>query len=88
MKEKDVDDFAKTKHKGLPEKVKENKIYTFKQFNESKKTKDVSKELRKDINRKERERRIESGADLQTKVVPDKKKKYNRQKVKKVNFDD
>jgi Protein of unknwon function (DUF3008) len=36
MKPKDTKDFAKTKHTGLPEKVKENKIYRFKDFvNES-----------------------------------------------------
>jgi len=46
--------------------------------NETKK--DVSKEIRKELNRQERERRIESGADLNTKVVPDKKKRYKRNK--------
>lgn len=59
--------------------------------NEAKKQsirKDVGKEIRKELNRKEREERLKSGADLSTKVVPDKKKKYNRQKEKKVNLDD
>jgi hypothetical protein len=35
MTEKQLRDFAKTDHKGLPQKVKESRIMDFKSFNES-----------------------------------------------------
>lgn len=36
MTKKQLKDFAETKHKGLPQKVKENKIVNFQSFNEGK----------------------------------------------------
>lgn len=57
-------------------------------LNEAKKKRDINKELRKERSKKNREDRLESGADLRTKVVPDKKKEYNRQKTKRVGLDE
>lgn len=44
IKEKDVEDFAKTKHKGLPEKVKR-----FKSFKEFQKGKDLAEEYLNEV---------------------------------------
>ena len=87
LTKKDAKDFAETKHKGLPEKVKENVITNFYEFIKEE-SKNIGKEIRKDISKRQREEQLKSGADLRTRVVPDKKKKYNRKKEKKVDLDD
>ena len=50
------------------------------------KMKDPKKEILKHLSKKKREERLESGANLSTKVVPDKKKQYTRKK--KVNLEE
>jgi len=57
------------------------KIKTFKTFNEGRKEK---LEINKEIKRKNREDQLKSGANLATKVIPDKKKVYKRKKKVKI----
>lgn len=60
------------------------KIENFNEFTNEAKKKNVKEELMKNLKKKQREERLKSGANLKTKVVQDKRKKYNRQKEKKV----
>lgn len=61
---------------------KESKIFDFQTFiNEGRKEK---LEINKEIKKKNREEQLKSGADLTTRVVPDKKKVYKR--IKKINI--
>ncbi|MCF7866986.1 DUF3008 family protein [Candidatus Woesearchaeota archaeon] len=55
-------------------------------FVNEEKNKDPKKEISKYQSKKMREERLKSGANLETKVVPDKKKQYKRKK--KVNLED
>lgn len=68
------------KHSKKKKKMKkENRIYDFGTFiNESQKS--VKKEINKEVKKMNREDRLKSGANLSTKVIPDKKKLYKRKK--------
>jgi hypothetical protein len=71
---------AKIKKHGKKSKKskKESRIYDFQTFlNEGRKEK---LEINKEIKKKNREEQLKSGADLRTKVIPDKKKQYKRNK--------
>jgi len=75
---------SKIKKHSKKKSKKESRIYNFETFiNEGKKEKmEINKEIKK-INREER---LKSGANLSTKVIPDKKNRYKRKK--KVDLDE
>ena len=64
---------------------KESRIYDFSTFiNEGRKEK---LEINKEIKKMKREEQLKSGANLTTKVIPDKKKQYKRKKKVDLNED-
>lgn len=75
-------DKYKGTHMGF--KRTESRITNFKNFLTEAKKRNVTKEVLKELSKRKREERLASGAKHQTKVVPDKKKQYNRQKSKRI----
>ena len=74
-----------TKSKIKKHSKKESRIYDFSTFiNEGRKEK---LEINKEIKKMKREEQLKSGANLTTKVIPDKKKQYKRKKKVDLNED-
>lgn len=74
-----------TKSKIKKHSKKESRIYDFETFvNEGRKEK---LEIDKEIKKMKREEQLKSGANLTTKVIPDKKRKYVRKKKVDLNED-
>jgi len=66
MTKKQLEDFAKTDHKGLPQKVKESRIMNFESFNESKTTyRDIERFLYKSY----KERPTDDDAELAERAI-------------------
>jgi len=76
---------TKNKIKKHSKSKKESRIYNFETFiNEGRKEK---LEIDKEIKKMKREEQLKSGANLTTKVIPDKKKQYKRKKKVDLNED-
>jgi len=80
-----VMNITKNKIKKQSKMKKESRIHSFETFiNEGRKEK---LEIDKEIKKMKREEQLKSGANLTTKVIPDKKKQYKRKKKVDLNED-